>query len=205
MKRSVAMLAFTVQGVFMAQGEDNMQSNQVFVTSVIQTLGEKAINAFPDPSPILGLLETSLDFARLCEGAEKTWKESISSFATNSLNRASRLVLLHSYLYLSPKVYMRCLEQVLDLFQQGRIQRDELVYIFLIPPREENRWFLSYNADKSPMVKFLQWVRAAFEHDTQMKHLIGFIIEGKARIRDELLRSEKVSLSKRNVPYLSED
>lgn len=189
----------------MALSNDSHQSNHVLVASVVNTIGENAINAFPDPAPILGLLETNPDFLKLQDSVEKTWRASISGLATNSLDRASRLVLLHSYLYLPPESYMRCLEQVLDLYQQGRIKHDEMVHIFIVSPRAENRWFLSYNANKPQMAKFLERTRFVFRHDPQMVKMIDFIVEGKARIRDERLRGENPSLSKRMVPNLPDE
>lgn len=205
MKYCAAVAMFVALGGVRALADGNPQSNQVLVASVIRELGEKAINAFPDPSPILDLLETSADFAKLSVRAESTWNQTIAGWTVHPPDRASRLVLLHSYLYLSPKEYMGCLERLLDLFESGGIQRDELVYIFLIPPRDENRWFLSYNTDKPRMRKFLARVRAASSRDVDVVHAIDFITGGKARVRDDLIRLEKVGSSKLKPPLLLDD
>ena len=205
MKRSLTVVALTIVGGSMAFGNNKAESNQVLIASVVEKLGQQAINAFPDPSPILGLLETSRDFLTLSAGGQEMWNQSISSLATNSMDRASRLVLLHSFLYLPPKEYMNCLERVLDLVETGRIQRDEFLYIFLIPPRDESRWFLSYNADKPRMGKYLDRVKMVMKNDSEVLRIVALIAEGKARARDERLRNERGGSSKQAVPRLPDD
>ncbi|HOW98023.1 MAG TPA: hypothetical protein P5567_14855 [Kiritimatiellia bacterium] len=203
MKIGIICLAVMLAGLVPSFGDESRPDSRALIAAVVQGLGEKAINAFPDPSPILWLLETNPDFRALCAASDSTWQQTFSALVDSSLDRASRLVLLHSYLYLSPKEYANCLDRVLALHMQGILPQEELLNIFLFPPRDENRWFLSYNADDPRVKKFLGEVRVAFANNTDVLHMIDIITSGKARARDERLRSGKSSAFKRQIPSLA--
>lgn len=204
MKKFSTCILILVASGSVALGDGSLEDNREIISTIVETVGTNGINSFPDPAPILGLLETSAGFSQLAARASSTWHQSIENISVVAPDRASRLVLLHSFLYLPPQEYVTCLNRVLDLFEKQQLSRDEVVYIFVIPPRDENRWFLSFNSDEPQVRKLLDRVRTTFMSDKDIVSLVDLISSGKARTRDERLRTEQPSAAKRKVPKMSE-
>ncbi len=205
MKIGIIYFAVMLANLVPSFGDESQPDSREYIAAVVQGLGEKAINAFPDPAPILGLLETNPNFRALSAASDATWEQTFPDLSDGSLDRASRLVLLHSYLYLSPKEYAKCLDRVLALYGQDKLSQEELFNIFLYSPRDENRWFLSYNADDSRVRKFLNELRVAFSNNADILRMVDRITSGKARTRDERLRAENPGASKRQIPTLDDN
>jgi len=175
------------------------------ISSVKETVGVETIAAFPDPAPIYPHSAMNHDFEKLSDLSKGQWQEALENLTTVAPDRESRIIFLHSLLYLPPREYLKCLSRLLDLYVQEQIPQEEFINIFIFSPRDENRWFLSYNAEDPQMQIFLSRARAAFSDNSDILHLLDNIASGKTRSRDERLRTEKPNMTKRTIPSLSKE
>ena len=157
----------------MANTNINLDAVSNLIITVKQTVGVEIIKGFPDPAPIYGHLEMNKDFQRLADLTVTNWRAAIDNISSIASDRESRIVLLHSFLMLPPKEYQECLLEVLDLYKNKKIERDEFVHIFLMPPRDENRWLLSFNHKNSKVAKFLEELRTTFKDDAGIQGVVG--------------------------------
>lgn len=159
------------------------------IRTVIMDVGTN-VSFSVDPAPVCGLLEMSAKFSALATNMGVNWRTALDSFHDVAPENNSRMVLLHSLLFLPPEDYAECLNHVLDLYKTGEITRDEFVHVFLVPPRSENQYFLSYNHKHPTVNKFLLNCRNAFSNDTVLCKLLDWTLSGEARKRDEYLQKK---------------
>lgn len=204
MRTYMAWLLFAVAGAAACPANQELAANAFLIATVTNKVGATVSNMFMESESILGILETLPDFKRLAEMSRTDWNLTLERLSVVAPDRTSRLVLFHSYLFLPPKQYMECLERLADKLQSGKLNQDEFVFIFLLSPREECHWFLSYNAENPRVVKLLAKLRTNLANNANWVSTIDFIRTGKAKVRDELLRNEHPTRPKKNIPLLPE-
>jgi hypothetical protein len=156
---------------------------------------------FPD-TEIWGNLVLFPEFSRLIALSIGNWKSGLDNIEIVAPDRQSRIILLHSFANLAPADYLKSSSQVLDLMLSGKISKDEFLYIVLVSPNQK-RWFWSYNYDNPDVIQFLNRVRGAFTVNKNITSLVGFILSGEAKTRDDHLRKESPFYRNQPLPLLS--
>lgn len=203
--KSILMLVFLMNfGVNAVAITNDLEAVSKQIAAVKESVGAQFIANFPEPAPY-GLLAINPTFQELIPLVQSTWQEALNNLSKVAPDRESKLVLLHALLYLPPNEYLKCLNHLLDLYQEGQITRDEYLCLYLMSPREENKWFLSYNAKDPRMQKLFAKMRIIFADDDVIQRVIDLRNSRKVRFRDGMLRRENPALAKRKIPYLEDE
>ena len=182
---SIILFVALVRGA-MAEATDNLEGNQLLIASITPVARDNHISLYSDcGSPGVELYGMSPEFRRLAMVLTNSWEQSLANESAIAPDSLSRVILLNALLFLPPDEYLKRLNRVLDLYLDGKIPRDEFLYLFWFPPRYENGWFLSFNYANPKVVAFLKRVRIAFKEDKGIVSSADFILSGRAKSRDK--------------------
>lgn len=207
MKQSIFILLIVFLTFSIISAEESINYSNIvknasnLILSIKKSIGTKTIATFPEV-PLSGLFQTDKNFTQLISIVNQNTDIISENFTHIASDRESRILLIHSMLYLSPSEYINVVPHLLSLFKNNIIGKDEFLYTILMPPVKNKQWFLSYNYEHPQVVSFLDDVKSAFAEEKHIPELIDFIKNGGARKRDEILRSQNLSLAKRQIPFL---
>ena len=203
MKMLTATLVAVLAMSHLSFAAGTLTNNALLIASIRPQARDHHISLHSDSGmPVVELYAISPEFRRLAAMLTNTWQQSLDNIETLAPDAQSRLILLGALLFLPPEEYVKCLDHLLDLYQQKRIPRDEFLYVFWLPPRIENAWFLSFNYTHPQVIAFLKRARATFKDDKDMVSFTDFILSGHAKSRDQWQRRDDPALSEREVPLL---
>lgn len=183
-----------------AQTPNDLNKMQQLIKAINAKEGGTIATQFPD-AEVVGILETMPEYKGLTALSSADWRWALNSLSTVAPDRTSRVILLHSFENLSSEDYLSFADQSLDLMAAKQIGKDEFLNIVLMSPTKK-RWFLSYNYQNPGVINFLNRVRSQFAKDPNIPSLVDFILSGKARERDEILRKENRYFAGQTVDLL---
>ena len=204
MKKTV-MLGFLVMICAYAEAATNrLEDISKQIALVKESVGTRFIANFPEPEPY-GLIVFNHEFQKLIPMVQASWHEALVNLTNTASDRESRLVLLHALLFLPPEDYLECLNQLLDLCQDGQVSKEEYLCLYMPSPREENGWFLSYNAKDPRVLKLFGRIKKVYEDNEGVQEFVKYYISGRAKFRDRILRFQNRGLRNRTVPLLKKN
>lgn len=205
MMKMIAMLSVIAMICARAEADtNNLEEVAKQIALVRESVGSQVINSFPEYEPY-GLIVFNPECQKLIPMVQTSWKEALNHLPEVAPDRESRLVLLHALLFLPPNDYLQCINRLLDLYEEGKITKDEYIYLYISPPRDENEWFLAYNAKDPRVLKLLMRMKAAFPESVLVPGAVDQYINGKAKFRDRILRFQNRGLRNRTVPLLENE
>lgn len=172
------------------------------IAMISEKRGPLLLQVFETTGTIDGLLWSEPDFSELTQRINGEKADGILLLTTGTLSPAERLILLHAFLYLPPEDYMFYLETLLELYDGGHVNTNEILSIYLYSPRVENRWFLSYNAHVPRLKMWLLNIKSIYQTDSNTTQYIERLLAGWIRLRDDMLREQDEGLRNRVIPLL---
>ena len=202
MSRTLVTIMLSV--VLISSGYSQMPNTIEKMQELIRTISAKEGAAIATQFPeaeVVGLLETMPEYKELATLSASNWRDALSSLSTVAPDKQSRVILLHSFESLSPESYLAFADKSLDLVAVKQIEKNEFLNIVLMSPTKK-RWFLSYNYQNPGVINFLNRVRSQFASEPNIPALADFILSGKARTRDEILRKENRYFAAQSIDLL---
>lgn len=184
----------------MAQSMNGLDETKRLLGAINANIKQQPIPNFPD-AEIYGNLELMPEFKQLVILSSSNWQAALSNLLMVAPNRESKVILLHSFAELSPSDYLVCANKTLDLLTEKKVGTDEFLYIILMSPNQK-KWFWSYNYENPEVIQFLNRVKSVFASDKNIPSLVDFILSGKAKKRDEILRKENPYYAKQPISLL---
>lgn len=201
MKIKVILIVLVMVCAIAEAATNSLEGTARQIALIKESVGARIIANFPEPNPF-GQIENSPEFQKFIPIVPSVWQEALDHLSEVAPDRESRLVLLHALVFLPPNEYLKCLNRLLDLYEEGKITEDEYIYLFISPSRDVNEWFLAYNAKDPRVLKLLLRMKAAFPDSVLVPGAVDQYITGKAKFRDQILRFQNRGLRNRTVPIL---
>lgn len=173
---------------------------KTLIQAIVEKRG-KLIRSQFGQAEIAGLLRTTPEYTELVQELPKASLPAINNLHIIAPDRVSRIILLHAAEGLNGEDYLKFISKAQALAFSGDIQKDEFLQIVVMSPTKK-RWFLSYNYTNPAVMDFLGQVGAQYSDDPEIRNLVDFILSGRARDRDEILRRENRALSSERVDIL---
>jgi hypothetical protein len=199
--RGTILILSGLLGLCPVKGQDTIEIMQHLADEFVQEYDRVPRPKFGD-ADIYGELLGMSSYRNLADAMPAQWQVVLDNYSVIAPTRLSRIGVLHALENLQPQDYLKAINQLLIIYGRDKnLPEDEFIHIIIMSPTRQE-WFLSYNYQEPEVMDFLKRLPQVFP-STRRKSHVEFILSGRKKVRDEILRKENAFYASQPIPYLS--